>query len=223
MNWTQPIDQYCERTDASFFSEPLNFATNLAFALAGYFLWKQLKGIPPAQQAPYSRFLVINIFVIAMGSSLFHSVATFWAMMADVLPIGVYLFAYLILFLRWQANLKPLGVALGLAVFVALSAVTSALADHQLANGSEMYFGAWASLFGIACYLLGKPGVTHRWLVPSAALGLSVSLVLRTIDMRVCESWPLGTHFGWHTLNGVVLYLLGRSYITCRQDQPRAP
>lgn len=214
LDWNQPIDQYCERISSTFFSEPLNFATNLAFALAAYLLWQQVRSIPPSKRQPGSLFLVANMLAIAIGSALFHSIATLWSMAADVIPICIFLLAYLFCFLRWQAGLKSVGVVIGLATFAALSAMTASLANHELANGSEMYFGAWVSLFGIACYLLGKSGVKGRWLVPAAAVGFSISLILRTVDMRVCDAWPYGTHFGWHALNGLVLYLLGRSYIT---------
>jgi len=45
----------------------------------------------------------------------------------------------------------------------------------------------------------------------STALGLLlgavifvVSLAMRTVDRELCSSLPLGTHFGWHLLNGLV-------------------
>ena len=38
MNWAESIDLYCERTDASFGSEPLNALTNLAFVAAALWL-----------------------------------------------------------------------------------------------------------------------------------------------------------------------------------------
>jgi len=31
---------------------------------------------------------------------------------------------------------------------------------------------------------------------------------LRPIDLEVCDYFPVGTHFLWHLLNAVVLYLL---------------
>jgi hypothetical protein len=34
MDLTQAVDIYCERTDASFWSEPLNAATNIFFIAA---------------------------------------------------------------------------------------------------------------------------------------------------------------------------------------------
>jgi hypothetical protein len=34
VNWSTPIDLYCERTDASFWAEPANALTNAAFLIA---------------------------------------------------------------------------------------------------------------------------------------------------------------------------------------------
>ncbi|PWT93645.1 MAG: hypothetical protein C5B56_00365, partial [Proteobacteria bacterium] len=51
-----------------------------------------------------------------------------------------------------------------------------------------------------------------------AAIGLAaglfcVSLVFRTIDRTICGAFPLGTHFVWHMLNAVVLFVLLRAAI----------
>ena len=65
-----------------------------------------------------------------------------------------------------------------------------------------------------ALIFLGGVGVFH-WLkkkeepfVLLASAGLFVlSLTFRSIDMAVCEAFPLGVHFMWHVLNAGVLYL----------------
>ena len=41
MRWSDPLDVYCERTDPSLWSEPLNVVTNLAFLAAAALLWRQ--------------------------------------------------------------------------------------------------------------------------------------------------------------------------------------
>jgi hypothetical protein len=41
--------------------------------------------------------------------------------------------------------------------------------------------------------------------VALGALLLVVSLIFRTLDGPLCQSWPLGTHFLWHLLNGFML------------------
>jgi hypothetical protein len=55
--------------------------------------------------------------------------------------------------------------------------------------------------------------------VLAAGATLAVSLFFRSIDNAICESVPLGTHFLWHLLNGLVLYLLLRAALT----MPAAP
>ena len=37
------------------------------------------------------------------------------------------------------------------------------------------------------------------------AVILLVSLTFRSVDERVCDHIPLGTHFLWHILNGIML------------------
>jgi len=46
-----------------------------------------------------------------------------------------------------------------------------------------------------------------------AVLIFTVSLAVRTIDLAICDTFPLGTHFLWHLLNATVLYVLLRTAI----------
>jgi hypothetical protein len=41
-----------------------------------------------------------------------------------------------------------------------------------------------------------------------AAALFAISLTFRSIDMTICPSLAIGTHFLWHLLNGIVLYIL---------------
>jgi len=213
MNWSEPLDRYCERLDSTFLSEPFNLFTNLAFILAALSLWRDLRKIPLRDRRPGSFFLVAMIFIIGLGSSLFHSIATRWAQMADVIPIAIFVLSFLYCSFRWEIGAGLVG-SLGLMLgFGALSAAAAALSDHDVANGSEMYFGTWITLFGLGCYLLGKPMVRQRWLTMGASLCFSASMVMRPVDMRICVWMPVGTHFMWHILNGLTLYLVTKSYI----------
>src|SRR5262249_32960285 len=44
-----------------------------------------------------------------------------------------------------------------------------------------------------------------------------VSLTFRIVDLDVCATWPLGTHFLWHLFNAAVLYTVLRGAIAERQ------
>jgi hypothetical protein len=75
-----------------------------------------------------------------------------------------------------------------------------------------------------------------RYLLVAAAVFLA-SMTFRTIDVEVCAATrfggrALGTHFLWHTLNGVLLYVLllgairlgspgaGRAIASARRSAP---
>jgi hypothetical protein len=85
MDWTRAVNAYCERTDAGFWSEPINALTNGAFLLAAGLVWPMTRGDTGA------RLLACVLGLIGIGSFLFHTVAEVWAGLADVLPILIFI------------------------------------------------------------------------------------------------------------------------------------
>ena len=61
-----------------------------------------------------------------------------------------------------------------------------------------------------------SPGIAGSLL--AAAAVFVVSLGFRTIDLLVCTQVPIGTHFVWHLLNGVVVGGLIVLFIRARSD-----
>ena len=213
MDPTAPIDQYCERLKHGLFEEPLNLFTNLSFIIAGLLILKLVKKNASTLQRAGSRSLPILIIIIGIGSALFHSAANAWSMWADVIPIAVFVIYYLWLFLRHEAALGWGSIAAFFLGFLALSVTCATLSNPQVSNGGEWYFGTWISLFGISCFYGGRG---QRWqfiAVGGAALLFSAALLFRTVDLRICDDWPTGTHFFWHLLNGVTLYLVTKAYL----------
>ncbi|TDX28233.1 ceramidase [Rhodovulum visakhapatnamense] len=199
MDWTRQIDAYCERTDFTFWAEPVNAATNAAFVLAALVMWRRCDGMP------LGRALAAVLAVIGVGSFLFHTLATEWASMADVLPILCFILLYVFVANRtyWGLGLWP---ALGLtALFFPYAAVTGPLFGRLGWLGSSAGYAPVALL--ILVYALA---LVRRLPEVAAGLGLgvgllAVSLTFRTIDLPVCAALPLGTHFVWHLLNAVML------------------
>lgn len=56
--------------------------------------------------------------------------------------------------------------------------------------------------------LAAQAGLWQLWVATGVFV---VSLGLRSVDMELCDAFPMGTHFMWHSLNGVFLYLLVRA------------
>jgi hypothetical protein len=61
-----------------------------------------------------------------------------------------------------------------------------------------------------------------RYLLLSAAGAYFVALVFRTMDLEVCSAFPIGTHFLWHSLNGLAAYLAMRCLILNSPARVRA-
>jgi hypothetical protein len=218
-HWRSPLDLYCERLDPTFWAEPLNAVSNAAFILAaayGFVLWRRAG----ATDRP-ALGLVLVTLAVGIGSFLFHTFAERWSLYADVIPITAFIYAYVLLALRrfvglgqWPAlAVTAAFFAFNLAFGPALRAAIGASALASL-NGSESYLPAALALLAISGWLVAtqagsRPG---RALLLGAAVFL-VSLTFRTLDNAVCATLPIGTHFVWHTLNGVLLAILLRAAI----------
>jgi hypothetical protein len=216
MDWLAPLDNYCERVGPGLLAEPLNLISNLGFILAGLICLRHVRHTHYRNLRPGSRLLPILLIMIGVGSALFHSLANVWAMWADVIPISCFVFTYLWLFLRHTTKINILNTVLALVGFVGLSTGVAMLADLTVANGGEAYFGTWITLFGISSYYLGRKQVHNYLRMILATCLFAVSIFFRTIDLRVCEAFPTGTHVFWHLLNAGVLYLATMSFISER-------
>ena len=202
------IDLYCERVAPGLLGEPLNAVTNLAFLAAAAFagrLAARRRGLDRAVG-----FLVALVGAIGIGSLLFHTFATPWAMAADVVPILLFQVAFL-----WIYADRVLGfgwAARAAAVAVLVGAILVSGRQPELLNGSIAYLPALLTLLllGIGHWQRAAAG---RALLLTATGLLLVSLTARTADLALCDVFPVGSHLFWHLLNGLVLYLVMRALV----------
>ena len=203
--WSTPIDQYCERLDPSFWAEPVNALTNVAFIAAAVMAlmdWRREGRNDPAVLA-----LIIVVFAIGFGSFAFHTLATRGARLLDVIPIGVFIYGYFLLALRRMLGVPWAYSVVLLIAFMALSIGLAIAVPREVLNGSSGYFPALGALLIIGWLL--RDSAQGRAMLIGAAI-FTVSLALRIVDLDICNAFPLGTHFLWHVLNAGLLYLLLR-------------
>ena len=212
MALTDRLDNYCERVGPEFWSEPLNAVTNAAFliaALAAFLIWRRrtpddLPGL----------LLIGIVFATGIGSFLFHTFATRWASLADVIPIALFIHVYLFVALK-----RFLGLAwwLALGIVIAFFAATPFLgqAVAPLVGSSAGYVPALLAIFvvgGLFCRNNKALGAQ----VLGTGVVFALSLTFRTLDEPLCAQLAFGTHFLWHIMNSVVLFLLLRVLISQR-------
>ena len=212
MNWTHPIDNYCERLGPGFWAEPLNAISNVAFILAavvGVVLWLRQPASGEGAALPgrsIGLWLAFLVGVIGIGSFLFHSFANRWSSLADVIPIAIFIYAYFGTALHRLAGLTG-PVALGATVlFLAASLVADPALAHIFGSSSG-YVPALLAMLGIGGVLVARKRAGGG-LILAAAATFAASLGFRMADLPLCPDWPLGTHFTWHILNAITLGLL---------------
>lgn len=209
------IDLYCERTSAAFWAEPINAATNLSYVVAALALVILLRR-NALRTDWYGWWLIVNLAGIGLGSFLFHTFATRATMLADLLPIFVYQFAFLASYLRRVADWRRTAVAGAVLAFLLLTVAGLQLPREWL-NGSLIYSSALLFIGGLAV-LHRRIGRHEPRLLAWAFAFLVAALACRSLDDWLCPLWSTGTHFLWHLLTGVVLYLTTRAYLL---NQPR--
>jgi len=235
VNWSQKIFAYCERgLDPSFWAEPVNAATNAGFIVAAVVALAVLYREPNHKRTITRHLLIALVFIIGVGSFLFHTYATRWAAIADVAPIGIFMLAYLVFALRRFVGANVFWSLVGLAVFIGAMMAAGRLqcwdgqvgfnldlpegARGRCLNGSVSYLPAWGAMILIGGYLttFASNAVARRRtgpLVLSAGIIFTASIAFRSLDLALCQTVtiggaPLGTHFMWHVLNAITLFLL---------------
>jgi hypothetical protein len=209
-SWFSPVDSYCERVSTAFWAEPLNALSNGSFLLAAAFAflrWRRQGG----EDWPVL-WLVVVTSVVGIGSFLFHTFANRWSLLADVLPIAVFIYSY---FLLAQRRYLKLGLPQAIAATVlfvgfniSFERLWFALFPGVHLNGSVGYIPALLAMLGVglACLLTERLAAGRALFLAAGTFALS--LFFRSIDSAVCSALPLGTHVLWHVLNGLVLWIL---------------
>jgi hypothetical protein len=225
MNWNEQVFRYCERgQDTGFWAEPANAITNAAFLLAALAAAIELRRREASERGIAASPLIVLVCVIGAGSFLFHTLATRWAGLADIVPIVIFMLAYLGYALRVYLSLGWMWTTLGLVAF--FGALQYAATIHcrpwlisggsapggSCLNGTVGYLPALLAMLGIGTALAYRRHPAARYLLGASGVFL-VSMAFRIVDLEICPltqiaGRALGTHFLWHLLNATTLYIL---------------
>lgn len=231
MNLAEKIFIYCERgQDPSFWAEPLNAISNAAFIIAAIAGAAHYARAPARERTSAALLLVALTFVIGVGSFLFHTYATRWASLADQIPIAIFMLAYFGFLLRRFLGLSWIVALLGVAAFYAVLRYAgtiecrySDLLPITAATGARCFNGSLGyapagMVLAASAVLLAAIGHPAWRALALAAVTFAASLTLRTLDIEICELTRIGgrawgSHFLWHVLNALTLYLLLRAAV----------
>ena len=212
------MDAYCERVGMGVFAEPLNAVSNVSFLLAALAAWVLAKRTGALSVGV--RVLIAIGASVGIGSILWHTYPTMLTLILDSVPILIFIMWYIWLYARNVIGMRPL--------FAVASAAAFLLATFLALPFSGVLHGAFVYTPGLIVTLV--LGVLHararrraaRFTLLAAAGVYLAALFFRTIDNEVCPVLPIGTHFLWHLLIGLVTYLAMRPLILSTTTGVRA-
>ena len=237
MTLSDRVFQYCERgTNPSLLAEPVNALSNIAFVVAGaavlYMLLRQ-----PSYRREIDHYVLTGlIFCIGVGSFLFHTFANRWSALADAGPIVLFVLIYTAYALA-RFLVAPPGMSYILTSCLAAATIAGlvltcgpgniALGDLAAAclNGGVGYVPTLIVLALIA-YLMHRQGHKATSYVMWASMTFAGALAMRMVDLQFCapltyHTHAIGSHFLWHVLVAVTLYLLMKAAIDHPGMEPR--
>lgn len=210
------MDGYCERILGSesgnltlFGYEPINTISNLAFLVASLLLFARWYSSPLVNFKNSFDVLLLTLFLglITIGSGLWHYYGVYPYQLFDIAPIALFIHSYLLIFC---IRIIKFSIPKTFLVWLGFIIVTW-ISDHSLPpdilNGTLLYLPAYVMLVIFTSYAYFIKHVDQHYLLNGLVVW-SISLIARTIDLPICSTIPIGTHFIWHLLNAFLLYLL---------------
>ncbi|MEG3990547.1 ceramidase domain-containing protein [Microcoleus sp. S28C3] len=202
------IDLYCERLIPGLWNEPLNAISNVSFIIAAWAIWQLAQRYHKI--SPGIWILIALATSIGIGSFLFHTFATPWANLLDVIPILLFQLCFIWLYSRRVVRMNSGYAGVLLAAFFFVSDFSKQFIN--LLNGSLSYAPAFLVLLGLGLYHYRQQKREPFILLAATGVFL-LALAFRTLDRAICPLFSPGTHFLWHLFNGVLLYLSARSLL----------
>ncbi len=186
------IVPYCERVTMGI--EPFNSASNLIFIVcAGVCATLMLRDW--AKLRTDSKFILSSlstlIMLIGIGSAAFHIKPTHVTHAIDLIPIGLFIVVALSCVLKMGFKLSKASVAGIVTVWGCATALASTKPDFLA--GSLLYLPTLLIILIMAVLNTQQ----HRKLVAVFAF-FGLGLLIRAIDLPVCNTLSIGTHWIWH-------------------------
>lgn len=203
----------CERHTAGVWAEPLNVLSNIGFIYVAYAIYRYYKRNEDiGRRRIYDiQAMTVLIFVIGINSILFHMMPSALTELMDTLPIVVFILIYFVSVIVRIGRCNIFQTIICAIAFMGFSHMLVSQFPRAL-NDSIGYLSSMIALIGIAIYLHLRARPSSQYFMLASIIGV-VSLFCRAIDKAICDVWPYGTHFIWHSLNALLLYILMKQII----------
>ena len=211
------LNTYCESGVGLFYTQPVNTISSIALLISAYFIYRFIK-----TNHINNRIIKIIPFILAavgIGSILWHSTPNLLTNFADNIPIYALVLVLFFFLLDKLLNKRKLVWK----IFLAFILIEALFVFYVLPSFNGFLPYLIILVFGVFVFsgLVKKYKILTPHLVTIIAL-FATALFFRSLDLTVCSVFPTGTHFTWHILNALLVYLLIRVFILMDMKQPRS-
>ncbi len=203
----------CERAAHGPFAEPLNVISSVLFmivAVATYRYYYKNEDVR-RRRIWDIHALTFLTFVIGVNSIIFHSFPSPTTELLDTIPIVMFIMIYFTSVLFRIGRTTLFQAAICLTAFVGFSHMLVSQFPRAM-NDSIGYLSSMLALIVIAIHLHLRARPSSQYFMLASLLGV-ISLFCRVIDREVCDVFPFGTHFLWHSCNATLLFILMKQII----------
>ena len=195
--------QYCEFATNFWLHEPLNAITNFGFIISAYFLYRFIKINNPKKNLGI--FLISLMLVLGFGSLAWHSYRSLPTLLSDEIPI--YIFMIFAGYFLTKSLTRSHKLTIVILTFTAIIyyAIFAYIPGVNLLNGLLKYVFALFAFLTLSILTVRKFGSDYNFILPLTIF--AVAIVFRGTDLYVCPIFPIGTHFIWHILVALTMYL----------------
>ena len=208
----EPVFLYCERIDQSLLGEPLSLAASMALLFVAVRAWhwgdrlRELRGFS---------VLVFLLWIGAIWLHVLPSLLAVWMNTAVILLLVVVFFYLVNRHFVGLTRAMAAGVTLLILPFLAVSLPLIGMMTGFAS--SSAYAPLPVLLFGYSMVLRTDHPVVARQLFLTGIV-MTFGVVVRGLDLPLCDRVPVGTHFLWILTVAAVLYLICRLYRDGRSD-----
>ena len=205
---------YCERINNA--AEPVNVISNLGFmavSLTVLCLLRRHKDQSPKQPTVSWMLWILSLLplMIGLGSAAYHHSPSNFTLALDLGPIGLFAGGALFLSLRHIVGLSRSQAGVYLSVWLLATAIAAPWPGYFF--GSLIYVPTSIALLLVATK-------TRNHLIMIAAILFFLALLMRSLDLPLCEKLTTGTHPFWHLIAAVVSLLILLALRSAMQTQP---
>lgn len=199
------VGHYCGRFEPGFFGEPLNSFSNVAFVVGAAVAWHAWRR--NATRDPWQLLLFALAASIGVGSFIFHSMPTPVTLMVDLVPIQVFGLTFLAYAcVRYLGLSIPATLGIAICFFFIRQGWIIAMPRGALGGGIT-HIPSLVAVLGVGGWLVHRR-MRLGWFLLGAGTSYVAALLIRSWDLYLCSSLPLGVHWVWHLLTALTTSLL---------------